>query len=376
MSTLPFVPVNTPRLTERERALVNECLDSGWISSEGPYIAHFEQAVAERLGRRHAIAVCNGTAALQIAVDALRLGPGDEVILPSLTIISCVAAIVRAGATPVLVDSDPVTWNMDTGAVAACITPRTRAIMPVHLYGLPVDMQPILDLAARHGLAVIEDAAEGLGGRYDGRPCGSLGTLSTLSFYPNKLITTGEGGMVLTDDDQLALRCRQQRNLCFMEQRRFLHEELGWNYRMTSLQAALGLAQMEAWDERLQIKLALGSRYQQAFATLSGVQRPAEVGERGDANVYWVYGLVLGDSHPLGDAAQAMRRFTDLGIGVRPFFWPLHEQPVLHARGLCQGERHPVAERLARQGFYIPSGLGLADHEVDRVVETVWKVLA
>lgn len=370
-----FIPVNTPRLGERERRWLNECLDSGWISSEGPYIARFEQAVASRLGRKHAIAVCNGTAALQVAIDALRLEPGDEVILPSLTIISCVAAVVRAGATPVLVDSDPRTWNMDVAAVAARITPRTRAIMPVHLYGLPVDLQPILALAERHGLAVIEDAAEGLGGTYQGRPCGSFGTLSTLSFYPNKLITTGEGGMVLTDDDELALRCRRQRNLCFLEQRRFLHEELGWNYRMTSLQAALGLAQMEAWDEHLKLKIEIGERYQQGLQHLRGAQRPADAGEHGDRNVYWVYGLVLDDGHPIGDAEAAMRALAGRGIGTRPFFWPLHEQPVLHARGLCIGERLPVAERLARRGFYLPSGLGLSAQDQDRVITTVLEVL-
>ncbi len=374
MSAADFIQVNTPRLGAREKELVNECLDSGWISSEGPYIARFEQAVAEKLGRRHAIAVCNGTAALQVAVDALGLGPGDEVILPSLTIISCVAAIVRAGATPVLVDSDPHTWNMDVDAVAACITPRTRAIMPVHLYGLPVDLDPLLALAQRHGLAIIEDAAEGLGGSYRGRPCGSFGTLSTLSFYPNKLVTTGEGGMVLTDDDQLALRCRRQRNLCFIEQRRFLHEELGWNYRMTSLQAALGLAQVEAWDQHLALKLALGARYQQGFADLPGIQKPAVAGIHGDANIYWVYGLVLDDGHPL-DAEAAMRVLAQRGIGTRPFFWPLHEQPVLHARGLCQGLRLPVAERLARRGFYLPSGLALSVADQQRVITTVRECL-
>ncbi|MES2883813.1 MAG: DegT/DnrJ/EryC1/StrS family aminotransferase [Pseudomonadota bacterium] len=370
MTNADFIPVNTPRLGAREKALINECLDSGWISSEGPYIARFEQAVAQKLGRRHAIAVCNGTAALQVAVDALQLGPGDEVILPSLTIISCVAAIIRAGATPVLVDSDPLTWNMDVRQVAARVTPRTKAIMPVHLYGLSVDLDPLLALAARHGLAIIEDAAEGLGGTYRGRPCGSFGTLSTLSFYPNKLVTTGEGGMVLTDDDQLALRCRRQRNLCFLEQRRFLHEELGWNYRMTSLQAALGLAQLEAWDEHLALKSALGARYQEGLAGLRGVQHPLATGEQGDANVYWVYGLVLDDAHPL-DAEAAMRALAERGIGTRPFFWPLHEQPVLHARGLCRAEQHPVASRLARRGFYLPSGLALSVADQQRVIAGV-----
>ena len=364
-----MIPVNTPRITDAERRWVLEALDAGWISSEGPYLERFEQAMAAKLARRHAIAVCNGTAALQVAIEALNLGPGDEVILPTFTIISCAAAIVRVGAVPVVVDSDPVAWTMDLSQIASRITPRTRALMAVHMYGLPVPMDPVLELAQRHGLAVIEDAAEGLGITYRGRPCGSFGAVSTLSFYANKLVTTGEGGMVLTDDDALARRARSLRNLCFRPERRFVHDELGWNYRMTTLQAALGLAQLEAFDDNLARKRRLGRRYDEAFADLPDVARqPA--GIDGAASAYWVYGLVPGDRHAL-DAPAAMARLQAAGVGTRPFFWPLHEQPVLRARGLFAGERHPVAERLARRGFYVPSGLGLTDAEQDSVIERV-----
>src|SRR5690242_4802729 len=198
------VPVNEPLLGGNEKKYLAECIDSGWISSEGPFVQRFEEEMSKRVARKFGIAVCNGSLALDAAVAALRLGPGDEVILPAFTIISCAAAVVRAGATPVLVDSDPVTWNMDVGQIESRITPRTKAIMVVHIYGLPVDMDDVLVLADKYGLKVIEDAAEAHGQTYWGKPCGSFGDVSTFSFYPNKHVTTGEGGMIVTDDPQIA----------------------------------------------------------------------------------------------------------------------------------------------------------------------------
>ncbi len=355
------IPVNEPLLDGNEQRYLAECLDTGWISSEGPFVARFEQAFAARVGRKHGIAVTNGSAALDAAVAALRLGPGDEVILPTFTIISCAAAIVRAGATPVVVDCDPRTWNLDTTQIEARISPRTRAILPVHLYGLPVDMDPVLALAARHGLAIIEDAAEAIGQTYRGRPCGSFGDLSTFSFYPNKHITTGEGGMIVTDDDHLAARCRSLRNLCFQPGKRFVHEELGWNLRMTNLQAALGLAQLEQLDRNLERKREMGRRYDALLADIPGLQRPLPRTDFAD-NLYWVYGVVL-DEAVAFDAEEAMRRLGRLGIGTRPFFWPMHEQPVLRRMGWFGEVACPVAERIARRGFYIPSGLALDDRQ-------------
>lgn len=367
------IPVNTPLLDGKERQLLAECIETGWISSEGPYVTRFEEAFARRVGRKFGVAVANGSGALDIAVQAHKLGAGDEVILPSFTIISPAASIVRAGATPVVVDSDPVTWNMNVAEVAARITPRTRAILVVHIYGLPVDMNPVMDLAERHGLAVIEDAAEMHGQTYRGRPCGSFGALSTFSFYANKHVTTGEGGMVVTDDAQLAERCRSLRNLCFQASRRFVHEELGWNYRMTSMQAALGLAQLERLDEFLVKKRAMGGRYTKDLGKLAGIQLPQPKTDYAE-NVYWVYGLVLDDKVSF-DAVEAMARFGKAGIGTRPFFWPIHEQPVLRRMGLFEGVRCPVAERLARRGFYLPSGLGLSDEDMTRVCETACRLL-
>jgi perosamine synthetase len=367
------IPVNQPVLGEREKQLVLEAIETGWISSEGPFIRDFEERMAAAVGRRHGIAVCNGTAALETAAAALELRPGDEVIMPTFTIISCAAAIVRRGAVPVVVDSDPVTWNMQIGQIEAKITKRTKAIMAVHIYGLPVDLDPLLDIARRHGLAVIEDAAEMHGQTYRGRPCGSFGDLSVFSFYPNKHITTGEGGMVLTDDPRLAERCRSLRNLCFQPERRFVHEEIGHNFRMTNLQAALGLAQLERLDQSIARKRAIGRRYTERLRGVPGLELPPAEAEYA-TSVYWVYGLVLQERVPL-DAAGMMQRLAERGIGTRPFFWPMHEQPVLRRQGLFAGESYPVAERLARRGFYVPSGLALTDIQIDEVAHTLREIM-
>lgn len=368
-----FIPVNEPLLNGNEKEYLLECIDTGWISSEGPFVKKFEQKFAARVGRKHGIAVCNGTAAIDAAVDALDIGPGDEVIMPTFTIISCINQIVRSGATPVLVDSHPVTWNMDVSQVEDRITPRTKAIMIVHIYGLPVDVDPILDIAKRHGLKVIEDAAEMHGQTYKGRPCGSFGDISTFSFYPNKHVTTGEGGMIVTDDDLLAETCRNLRNLCFQSHKRFVHERLGWNLRMTNMQAALGLAQTERLDEFITIKRAMGAYYTELLSDIKGIQLPLSKTDYAD-NSYWVYGLVLDESTGF-DAETAMKRLKEKGVGTRPFFYPMHQQPVLMKMLFFNGENYPVAERMYRQGFYIPSGMALTSSQMERIAIAVTEVL-
>ena len=369
-----MIPVNRPRLDGNERKYLLECVDSGWVSSEGPFVKRFEQGYAARVGRRHAISVNSGTAALEAAMLALRLEPGDEVILPAFTIVCCASAITRAGAIPVLVDCDPVTWNMDVAQIRARITPRTRAIMPVHLYGLPVDMDPLLDLAREHGLAVVEDAAEAIGLKYKGRECGSMGDVSCLSFYANKHITTGEGGMILTSDDAIAERCASYRNLCFPPSRRFVHEELGWNYRLCNIQAALGLAQLERLDRSTEFKRWMGGMYQELLGGVAGIQLPQDKSAFAE-NVYWVFGVVLDDDVPF-DATEAAVRLAAKGIQTRPFFWPLHEQPVFRKMGLFEGERYPVSERIARRGFYLPSGLGISEQEIRASAAALKQILA
>lgn len=376
-----MIPVNEPLLNGNEKKYLNECIDTGWISSEGPFVQKFEEKMAAAAARRHGIAVCNGTAALEAAVAALELQPGDEVIMPVFTIISCATAIVRCGCVPVLVDCDPITWNMDVDKLRTKIkieieqkkNRKIKAIMVVHIYGLPVDMAPVIEIADNYGLKIIEDAAEMHGQRYKGRPCGSFGDISTFSFYPNKHITTGEGGMLLTDDARLAERCRSLRNLCFQPQKRFVHEELGYNFRMTNLQAALGLAQLERLEEFVARKRYMGKRYTELLSNVEGLELMPEKTEYAN-NIYWVYGMVLKDDVSF-DAEEAMRRLGQKGIGSRPFFWPMHEQPVFQKMGLFKGESYPVAERLARRGFYIPSGLALTEAQMEEVAEAAKEMM-
>jgi perosamine synthetase len=280
---------------------------------------------------------------------------------------------VRAEATPVLVDCDPRTWNMDVGQVEARITSRTKAIMAVHIFGLPVDMDPLLALARQYNLKVIEDAAEVIGQTYCGRPCGSFGELSTFSFYPNKHVTTGEGGMLVTDDLALAARCRSLRNLCFKPEQRFVHDELGWNFRLSNLQAAVGVAQLERLDNSIAIKRGIGARYTELLRGIRGIELPLASTAYAD-NIYWVYGLVLEDDVPF-DAREAMARLAKAGIGTRPFFWPMHEQPVLRRMGLFAGESYPAAERIGRRGFYLPSGLAMSDEQIERSAAAVRELL-
>jgi perosamine synthetase len=376
-----MIPVNEPLIGEKEIAYVLDCLKTGWISSAGKYLEQFEQAWASYCGMRYGVAVSNGTTALQVAVACLGLQPGDEVILPSFTIISCAQALTYNQAIPVLVDCDPRTWCMDVAQVAARLTSRTRAIMPVHIYGHPVDMDPILALAKQHGLYVIEDAAEAHGAEYLSgrvtdhavwRRCGGMSDISAFSFYANKLVTTGEGGMLLTNDPVLAERARSLRNLCFRRERRFYHTELGYNFRLTNLQAAIGLAQVERMPETILKKRWMGQSYTQRLQHLPMLQLPVE--EPWARQVYWMYGLVLDESTGM-DAPEFSRRLHAEGVETRPFFLGIHEQPVYTSQGLFKGEKYPVSERIARQGLYLPSGLTLTETQLEEVCQAVEKVL-
>jgi perosamine synthetase len=376
------IPVNEPALGDKELEYVSDCVRTGWVSSSGRYIDEFEKSWAAYCGRRHGIAVSNGTTAIQLAVSCLELEPGDEVIMPTFTIISCALAVIYNGGIPVLVDSDPTTWCMDVDAIEKRITPRTRAIMPVHIYGHPVDMDAVTRLAERHGLSIVEDAAEVHGAEYlSGRGgahptwkrCGSFGSISCFSFYANKLITTGEGGMLLTDDDDIAEQARSLRNLCFQPGRRFFHERLGFNFRITNLQAALGLAQVGRMEEIVARKRWMGAEYTRGLVNLPCLQLPAE--RPWARNVYWMYGVVLHESTGL-DALQFAQALKERGVETRPFFLGMHEQPAFHQRGLFLKEHYPVAETLARRGLYLPSGLALTEAQLARTCEAVREVLS
>jgi perosamine synthetase len=366
-----MIPVSEPLIGDNVAPKVAECIATGWVSSEGGFIREFESKWARYCGVEHGVSVANGTCALQIAVEALNLEPGSEIILPSFTIISCVIAIIESGCIPVLVDSEPDTWNMDMDQVEAKISSRTRAIMPVHMFGHPVDMKRLMPLAQKYGLHVIEDAAEAHGAEVDGCRVGGLGDMGCFSFYANKIITTGEGGMVVTNDAALAERLRSKRNLAFRSDRRFLHTEIGHNYRLTNLQAAMGVAQAERVDQHIAQKRWMAEQYRKRFMGLP-VDLPIE--RKWAKNVFWMYGLVLHDHVPL-DAVNFAHELRKRGVDTRPLFLGMHEQPVLRDKGLFHGETYPVTERLARRGLYIPSGLTLTEEQIDVVSIAVHDVL-
>lgn len=375
-----MIPVNEPVLSGHELDYVIDCVKTGWVSSAGKYINEFESRWSAYCGKKYGIAVSNGTTALETAVHCLGIRSGDEVILPSFTIISCILAIVKNGGKPVLVDSDPETWTMDVDGIAKKITSRTKAIMPVHIYGHPVDMDPVLDLAEDHHCAIIEDAAEAHGAEYRSRRtgsdtwrrCGSFGTMSCFSFYANKIVTTGEGGMVLTDDDALAGRARAYRDLCFQPERRFFHEGLGNNYRLTNMQAALGVAQIERIDGILEKKRRVGEEYTRRLRDIPGLRLPVEMPWA--KNVFWMYGVVLPDTCDM-DNVECGKKLREKGVDTRPFFTGIHEQPVLRKMGLFRNEQYPVAERIARKGFYLPSGLAITDDQIAVVSDALHEVI-
>lgn len=364
------VPVNRPILNGNESAYLMECISTGWISSEGPFVTRFESEFAAKVGRKFGIAVANGTAALDIAFELLDLQPGDEVIIPAFTIISCVHQIMRRGAIPILIDCDPSTWNMDTALIESRISKRTRAILVVHIYGLPTNMDEIERITQQHGLFLIEDAAEAHGLLFDGRPCGSFGDISTFSFYPNKLITTGEGGMLVTNNPELSNRAKSLRNLCF-SQPRYVHEQLGWNYRMTNIQAAIGVAQLERWDEFLNRKRAIGAKYNFLLSDIDQIQLPLSSTKHAE-NVYWVYGIVMRNGI---DGTTISELLAEKGIGTRNFFCPMHLQPALIHQGLFAEESYPCAEFLWKYGIYLPSGVGITDDEIEYVSQSLKSIL-
>jgi perosamine synthetase len=365
----PRIPMAAPVLGEEETRNVLDAMRSGWISSLGSYIGEFERDFAGFCGARHGVAVSNGTVALHLALAAAGIGPGDEVLLPSLTFVATASAVSYCGARPVFVDSSADTWQMDPPDALAKITARTRAIMPVHVYGHPCDMDPILDAAARRGIAVIEDAAEAHGALYKGRRVGALGAAGCFSFYGNKIITTGEGGMCVTDSDALAERLRLLRDHGMDPKRPYWHEVVGFNYRMTNLQAAVGVAQVKRLPGFIEKKREIARWYAEALAPLARSGRIALHPEAPWAtSVFWMYSVVLGDTPATVDEVRS--RLADAGVDSRPFFHPAHTLPPY-----ATGERLPVAERLAARGLNLPSGTGLERDQVHRVAAALSEAL-
>jgi len=353
-------------LDGNERRYVDECFETNRISSAGTFVTRFEEAFAAAVGCRFGIACSSGTAALHLALGAAGIGEGDEVLMPTFTMIATANAVRLLGATPVLVDAEPDTWNLAVDQLAAKVTARTRAILPVHIYGHPVDMVPVRALAQRHGLVVVEDAAEAHGAAYHGRPAGSLGDAAAFSFYGNKILTTGEGGMVTTDDPAIAARARELRALSFSDERHFWHRSVAFNYRMSNLQVAVGLGQTERLDELVERRRRNRLRYVEALAGIPGLTLPVE---RPDCqNVFWMFGLVVGDEYGIS-RDELRERLAARGIETRTFFVPIHIQPAyFRAHG---HERHPVAERLGATGLYLPSGPTLSDDDIAYVARVI-----
>lgn len=366
------IPVNQPVITAEAKKYVAEAMESGWVSSAGKYIDLFERQFADYLGVRHAITVTNGTNALHLALLSLGIGKGDEVIVADFTMFGSIAAILYTGATPVFVDAEPETFCIDVSLIEQKITKRTKAIMPVHLYGHSADMDPIMAIAKKHGLHVIEDAAEVHGATYKDRKCGSIGHINCFSFYGNKVLTTGEGGMVVTDDDQLAAKARMLKDLAHSPGKRFWHEELGYNYRMTNLQAACGLGQMEHIDEFVAKKQWMAAQYGKRLSGISGLRLPVTKPWAG--NVYWMYAILVEDGFPMSkDAFRA--KLLEKGIDTRDFFYSSASQPVVKKMVGDQGP-FPVSERISKEGLYLPSGLAITEEQIAYVCDTILALVA
>lgn len=354
------LPVAEPSLGEKELLYVTECILTGWVSSAGKFVTRFEEMFAEFCGTRYAVATSNGTMALHLALLSIGIGPGDEVIVPTLTFIATANAVTYTGARPVFVDSEPKTWNIDPNLIESVITSRTRAIIPVHLYGHPADMGPIIEIAARHNLAVIEDAAEAHGACYKGQRVGGIGDIGIFSFYGNKIITTGEGGMVVTNRADLAEKIRMLRDHGMSPERRYWHPVLGYNYRMTNIQAALGVAQMERVEIILAKKLLIAELYNNALCNIPGLILPPQ--EPWANNVYWLYSLLI-DEGVFGLARDAvMAELRQVGIDTRPLFPPVHTQPIY-----LTGQELPVSEYLSAHGLSLPSAVNLKQEDIIRV---------
>lgn len=369
--TKRFIPVAAPVLNGNEKAYVMDCMDSSWISSCGKYVEKFETAFAQFCGTRHAVSCCNGTAALHLALLALGVGPGDEVIVPTLTFVATANAVTYCGATPVFVDAEPETWTINPSLIEAKITPRTKGIIAVHLYGHPAEMESINAVARRHRLFVVEDAAQAHGAEHQGRRVGSLGDVACFSFYGNKIIATGEGGMVLTDDDALLRRIAQLRGQGMDFEMRYWFPIVGYNYRMMNLPAAIGLAQLERADWHLQRRREIASWYQEILRGFPGVFWQAE--KEWAKHAHWLFTIILDDGIAI-ERDEVMRRLEAQGIETRPVFYPMHTLPPYREKS--EGEAYPVAEKIAQRGINLPTWAGLERSDIVDICESLRECLA
>lgn len=363
-----IIPVNRPLFSKLEKKYLNQCIDLGWISSSGPFILEFENSFKKIVSRRYSATVSNGTAAIDIAIKTLNLRKGDEIIVPNFTIISCLNEIIREGIKPIFIDADPNTFNIDTDQIESKITKKTKAILIVHIYGLPVNLDKIITLKNKYKLKLIEDCAEQLGQTYKRKPIGSFGDISTFSFYANKHITTGEGGMIVTNNKSYYKKFLELRNICFsLKKSRFIHDDIGWNYRMTNMQAAIGYAQLKKLRYFIKKKRKIGNYYSKELQKISDLQLPVLSNEF-SKNIFWVYSIIIKNKNL--NAIKLSKDLKKKGIETRPFFYPMHMQPIIKKLKLIdKNEKFPVSEKIYRYGLYLPSGIGNTFNEVKEVVK-------
>jgi perosamine synthetase len=364
-----MIPVCVPLLGGKELEYISNCVNTNWISSKGKYVEQFERSFAEYCGCKYGISTTNGTTALHLALASLNIKEGDEVILPAFTMIASAFSIAYCGATPVLVDAEPDTWNMDVTQIEKKITGKTKVIMPVHIYGHPVDMDPILELAKKYGLSVVEDAAEVHGAEYKGRKTGGIGDVGCFSFYANKVITCGEGGMVVTNNEEIAKHASSLKDLSFSGKKRiYLHSEVGFNYRMTNMQAAIGVAQFERINDFVEMRRNNAHLYNELLEKVPGITLPVE--KSWAKNVYWMYSILIQPKFGL-TRDELMVELEKAGIETRSFFIPMNKQPVFNKMQLFNNEKYPVAEDLSQKGLYLPSSSGLKSEEIQYICDTI-----
>jgi perosamine synthetase len=362
--TRVYFPVAEPKFGDAELRYVSECILTGWVSSAGKFVTRFEEQFSEFCETKFAVSSSSGTTALHLSLLALGIGPGDEVIVPSFTFISTANAVTFTGAKPVFVDSEPNTWNINPLEIKKAITAKTKAIIPVHLYGHPANMDTILDIALEYNLAVVEDAAEAHGALYKGKKVGSLGDMGMFSFYGNKIITTGEGGMIVTNNKNLAEKMRVLRDHGMDPKRRYWHSVLGYNYRMTNIQAALGVAQMEKIDQIVEQKRENAALYGNGLQNIPGITLPPEAAWA--KNIYWLYSILI-DEEEFGMSSKELgEQLKKRGIETRPLFPPLHQQPIYNT-----GQNLPVCEGLSRRGLSLPSSTTLNGDEIEKITNEI-----
>lgn len=367
-----FFPVSAPHVTKKDKKSINKVLNNGWISSDGPEVKKFEINFSKFINRKYSVAVSSGTAALEIAVKALNIKEKDEVLIPNFTIISNALAVIRQRAKPVLIDCNLKDWNINIEDIEKNISKKTKAIIVTHIYSFPNDMDKILKICKKYNLKVIEDAAEVLGIKYKNKMCGSFGDISIFSFYANKQLTTGEGGMISTNKPEIYEKCKSLRNLCFGKLNRFNHEDIGWNFRMTNIQAALGLSQLKNIKNIVKRKMEIGRRYYKNLNKNKNLQilPPSNSFSK---NIYWVVGILIKKNKIT--ASLLAKKLLKYGIRTRPFFWPMHEQNILKKMKIFKNKKFPNSSYIARYGLYLPSYFKMTKNDIDYISLTVNKIL-